>query len=256
MKSQKSEVTGKGSRARGQGSNKNSELQTLSPQLLSGELSSKLNEKGFALVMVLLIAVIVLGVTTGLLYMITSETQMSGIDKRYKIAFAAIGETGIVSQLISARELAAIDLNLTTGINFQVSTALAACTINTTAALPDGTACNTLDTYTGLDAKLNLPSACWLSCDSTLPINPSAGIFDFSYDVGGYRTYAKIVDVGRGNTGGIEGLVKTGVVIGGEAGGGGGGSTQKIPYLYTIELEAQAITNPLERAKLSILYQY
>jgi hypothetical protein len=45
--------------------------------------------------------------------------------------------------------------------------------------------------------------------------------------------------------------MKTGVVV-----NAGQEGTKPVSYLYTIELEAQAIINPLERTKLSILYQY
>ncbi|MFZ3064120.1 MAG: pilus assembly PilX N-terminal domain-containing protein [Nitrospirota bacterium] len=211
------------------------------------------NDKGFALVMVLLIAVVVLGVTSALLYMITVETRISGMEKKHMIALAATGEAGIVSQLISARG-PAIDpaLAAATGVNFQVNnTALAACSTNTSATSSDGTACSAIGSYTGLTAKINLPTDCWSGCDNTLTINPLTGVYDFRYDVGAYRTYGKIVDVARGNTGGDSDLMKTGVVV-----NAGQEGNKQISYLYTIELEAQAITNPLERTKLSILYQY
>jgi len=67
-----------------------------------------------------------------------------------------------------------------------------------------------------------------------------------------YRVYAKIVDTVEGNTGGEEGLLGKGVVYAGS----GEISVMKIPYLYTIEVDAENATNPSERAKLSILYQY
>jgi hypothetical protein len=54
-----------------------------------------------------------------------------------------------------------------------------------------------------------------------------------------------------GNSGGDEGLLKGGVVHStGEI------NVASIPFLYTIEVDAQNQTNPAERAKLSILYQY
>lgn len=221
----------------------NSELRTQNSKLF-------LNDKGFALVMVLLIAVVVLGVTSALLYMITVETRISGMEKKHMIALAATGEAGIVSQIISARG-PAIDAALAaaTGVNFQDITPVA-CQTDMSATLSDGTVCSAIGSYTGLTAKINLPTGCWLTCDSTLTINPLTGVYDFSYDVGAYRTYGKIVDVARGNTGGDRDLIKTGVVIAEQ------GQTKPVSYLYTIELEAQAITNPLERMKLSVLYQY
>jgi hypothetical protein len=49
-----------------------------------------------------------------------------------------------------------------------------------------------------------------------------------------------------------KGLGGEGVVVS----GGGIVSVMKMPYLYTMEMQAQAVANPSERAKLSILYQY
>ena len=67
-----------------------------------------------------------------------------------------------------------------------------------------------------------------------------------------YRVYAKIVDTVEGNSGGDEGLVKGGVVLSST----GEVSVLSIPYLYTIELDAENPANPYERAKFSIIYQY
>jgi hypothetical protein len=88
--------------------------------------------------------------------------------------------------------------------------------------------------------------------------NPSTSTtYDLRFDLGTspyptYRVYAKIVDTVEGNSGGDEGLLKGGVVLvnTGEI------AVLSIPYLYTIEVDAENRDNPSERAKLSILYQY
>ena len=67
-----------------------------------------------------------------------------------------------------------------------------------------------------------------------------------------YTVYAKIVDTVEGNSSADVGLGGEGVVTA----GAGIVTVMKMPYLYTIEMDAQAVTNPSERAKLSILYQY
>ena len=59
------------------------------------------NEKGIALVMILILAAISLVIMAGLLYMITSSTQITGMQKRYKTALeAGIGGSEVFSQFI------------------------------------------------------------------------------------------------------------------------------------------------------------
>ena len=68
---------------------------------ISGVLS---NEKGIALVMILILSAIALAIMAGLIYMITAGTQISGMQKRYKTALeAGKGGTDITYQLIAAR---------------------------------------------------------------------------------------------------------------------------------------------------------
>lgn len=220
------------------------------------------NDKGLALVMALLISVIVLSMAAGLIYMVTTGSQLSGVDKRHMIALAATGEQGIVAQLINRRN-GSLEAALDAAVNYAPSPI--ACNNVGGVTLPDLTTCTDLGNYTGLEAKIKLPTACWsASCDTSLTIDPTnSNTYDFSYDVAGYRTYGKIVDTTLGNTtsGGGSGtgsrgsrdLVVTGVVLN-DPGQSGGSPT--IPYLYTIELHAQSINNPTEKLKLSILYQY
>jgi hypothetical protein len=66
-----------------------------------------------------------------------------------------------------------------------------------------------------------------------------------------YTVFSKIVDTVEGNSGGDEGLLKGGVVS-----SSGEIKVMSIPYLYTIEVDAENAANPSERSKYSILYQY
>ncbi len=191
-----------------------------------------LNEKGVALVMVLIISAIALAMMAGLLYMITSGTQISGLERKYKIAReAGIGGGGIGYEVIDARITTAV--SLATEFNFLT---------NFTVTASD--AC--------LNDKLLLATSSWaVACNKNTTIDPlTATTYDIRFDLGGYRVYEKIVDTVLGNTSGGGDLIKEGVVTTQEA------SVQKIPYFYTIEVDTQLITNPSERAKLSILYQY
>lgn len=216
-----------------------------------------LNEKGIALVMVLILAAISLSIMAALIYMLVGGTRTSGIQKRYKTALeAGIGGGEVTYQLVSLRgqatDQASFITNMNTvGLNASVTTP-AGCTTNTVT-------CPTYAVYTGLAAKLNLPTSCWTGCDNSVTINPSLPdpntTYDMRFDLGTtttYRVYAKIVDTVEGNSGGDEGLIKGGVV----SSNSGEVTVQSKPYLYTIEIDAENPNNRDERAKVSVLYQY
>ena len=188
------------------------------------------NEKGIALVMVLILAAIALAIMAGLIYMITAGTQISGMQKRYKTALdAGFGGTDVSYQLISARGDPLIP-----GIPL---------TFNVTSSC--------------LTDKLNKKTADWASaCDKSITVSPPSS-YDMYFDLGTigyptYRVYSKIVDTVEGNSGGDEGLLKSGVV----SANSGEVTVMSIPYLYTLEIDAENVANPAERAKLSVLYQY
>lgn len=191
------------------------------------------NDRGIALAMVLILSVIALAIMVGLIYMITVGTQLSGIQKRYKTALeAGIGGRDVVYQIIALRMDNPANLEQEFNfINLDVTTS-----------------------QTCLTNKLLKSASNWdASCNKSLSINPNdSNTYDMSFDLGGYRVYTKIVDTVEGNSGGDEGLLKTGVVLSNT----GEVQVMSIPYLYTIEIDAQDANNPAERAKLSILYQY
>ncbi|MCX5716926.1 MAG: hypothetical protein NTW44_01185 [Nitrospirae bacterium] len=215
------------------------------------------NEKGIALVMVLILAAISLSIMTALIYMLVGGTKTSGIQKRYKTALeAGIGGSEVTYQLVSLRgesanqqafinKLNAVGLSLNASVTTPVG-----CTRSGAAA------CSTYAAYTGLAAKLNLPTLCWTGCDSSVTITPGTNTtYDMQFDLGTtttYRVYAKIVDTVEGNSGGDEGLTKGGVV----SSNSGEVTVQSKPYLYTIEIDAENPNNSDERAKVSVLYQY
>lgn len=195
------------------------------------------DEKGIALVMVLVLSAIALAIMAGLIYMVTVGTQISGGQKRYKTALeAGLGGIDVVYQFIGARGNPNIP-------NFNFSRAFT-------------NACMT--------AKLNTSTSKWgAACAdyanaTSLTIDPAVSAsYDMTLQLGVapfpiYTAYAKIVDTVEGNSGGDEGLLKGGVVTSGT----GEVTVVSIPYLYTIEIDAQNQDNPAERAKLSILYQY
>ena len=180
------------------------------------------NEKGFAMVFVLVLAAISLAMTLAMLIMVSRGSYVSGQQGRFRTAVEA-GRGGMETmfQLISNR-----------GNNDALYT------------LPNPTAVQT---------KLAGPIATWGGLDNTSTINPAvATSYDMTIDLGAYRVYTKIVDTVDGNSGADEGLLKTAVVNAGS----GEVTVVSVPYLYTIEVLSQSTTNPTERSKLSVLYQY
>ena len=187
------------------------------------------NEKGIALVMILLLAAIALTIIAALIYMVTSGSQISGMEKRYKTALeAGIGGADVTYQLIAARADPAIPLD---GWNLALSA-------------------------TCLADKLNFSTEDWdPTCSNTATVGPSS--YDMTFTLGTspyptYTVYSKIVDTIEGNSGGDEGLLGKGVI----ASGTGEVTVVHRPYLYRIEIDSENAANPAERAKLSILYQY
>ncbi|HLN91989.1 MAG TPA: hypothetical protein VK429_09050 [Patescibacteria group bacterium] len=180
------------------------------------------NEKGFALVFVLILAAIALVMTLGMLFMVSRGSYVSGQQKRYRTAVEA-GRGGVESmlQLVSSRGIAATYM--------------------------------TVDNQAVLNAKLGTPTTEWIGLDNAITINPAVpSTYDMRVDLGTYRVYSKIVDTVRGNSGASEVLLNKGVVSlsPGEV------AVVSIPYLYTIEVLSQSRTNTTERSKFSILYQY
>jgi hypothetical protein len=191
------------------------------------------SDSGIALAMVLILSAIALAVMAALIYMLTAGTQISGMQKRYRTAQeAGIGGADITYQLIAARGNPNISL---TGFSIPAENV-------------GGVNC--------LVDKLTKPKAEWNGVCSTTPgIDPGVqSSYDMIFQLGTdttYSVYSKIVDTVEGNSGGDEGLVKGGVVT-----SSGEIKVISIPYLYTIEVDAENAANRAERAKYSILYQY
>jgi hypothetical protein len=195
---------------------------------------------------------VALMIMTTLIYMITSGTQISGLQKRYKTALEA-GEGGgdIFYQLIATRAETADQAALIGDLN--------AFNLNVTSTTPPE--CTGFDlisgaTYTGLAAKLFTSSTTWTNCNSSLTIDPAtASSYDMKMELGTttkYNVYAKIVATTDGNSGADTGLEDNRAVDGDK----GTVETMPLPYLYAIEVLSENSARVDERAKLSVLYQY
>ena len=185
------------------------------------------NEKGFALVFVLILAVIALILTLAMLSMVSRGSFVSGQMKRFRTAVeASQGGMEAMFQLIS---------------NGGIPMAW-------TLVPP------VIDNPTGVQTKLAGPINTWTTgLDNTITIVPDTpSTYDMRIDLGTYRVYAKVVDTVVGNTGVDLGLLKSGVVSTSSSEVSG----LSVPYLYTIEVLSQSQVNPTERSKLSVLYQY
>ena len=235
------------------------------------------NEMGMALAMVLVFSVICLAVMSALIYMVTSGTRLSGGQKRYYSAVeAAKGGSDILYQVIGAAaagqgasivnpEIISFlndPNNGLTSFNPQVTTP-SSCT-GTSSAM------NASLLYTGLAAKMRTSAtkadgtANWSGCDTSPTIDPNTNTtYDMQFDFTGspfpgfttptYVVYAKIVDTVEGGVLQASSGLRTGCTT--CAGGGGAG----VHYFYTIEIDAENISQPVgnrERAKLSVLFQY
>jgi len=200
------------------------------------EKSGKAGQEGIALVMVLILSAIALAIMAALVYMLTSGTEVSGLQKRYKSASeAGKGGADITYRVIQA----AGDPDIPGLTNFSIP-ALNVGSVNC------------------LDWKLNHPTGEWPSdCSSIVSIDPSqSSSYDITFQLGNFSVYSKIVDTVDGNSsryvGADEGLIKGGVVTADPS----EVPVVSMPYLYTIEVDSENASNPEERAKYSILYQY
>lgn len=186
------------------------------------------NEKGIALIMVLILSGISLAIIAGLIYMITAGTQISGLQKMYRTSLeAGMGGKDAMYEIIRTRG----DLNITI--------------------------CTEVWSATCETDKLTKSTADWnAACNSSFNIIPgTTSTYDMTCTLGvdiQFTAYTKIVDTVKGNSGADMGLIKTGVVISNP----GEVQVMSIPYMYTVEIEAERTNNPAERAKLSVLYQY
>jgi hypothetical protein len=163
--------------------------------------------------------------------MLTASSQVSGIQKRYRTALeAGAGGIDIMFKLIQVRGDATA---LPVLQAFSLPASAAGC----------------------LTAKLNYSTEAWpAGCSKSLSIDPNTpSTYDMYFELGTtntYKVYSKIVTTVEGNSGGDAGLLKTGTVNTGEI------PVVHKPYLYEFEVEAETKTNPQERGKYSILYQY
>ncbi len=221
------------------------------------------NEKGIALVMVLILALISLAIIAALVYLVIQGTKFSGSFKRYETAReAGIGGTELMAALIGNRgELEAMGI---TGIdsNFLKRCSCGEPDVVGDSTFSDGTAL--AGDYICLCTKICDPAYTgatynWGVCTNGTSLNPNDNpdmqltLLSNPLDASSpsYNVSLKIIDTTPGNTD------QSGLLLGGSGVTESDPSaTPKRPFLYRIEVNSQNSAFVLERSRLSVLYAY
>ncbi len=195
------------------------------------------DNKGIALVTSLMLTLISMTIITALFYVMSQSILMSGANKRYKTVLqAAYGTSEIVSKDIIKKifdgysSSSALAEQYPTLAGFSADPCIRSKVNNNTVDWP--AACNN-----SFAANIQPDVTFLLQATSNQP----------------FRVYAKIVDTFKGNTdkSDVPTLREAHNVT--DASGAAG---ETIPNTFRIEVQSERAQNPLERAKLSVLYAY
>jgi len=226
-----------------------------------------LNEKGIALVMVLILAMISLAIVSAMLFMATQGTVISGAQRFYSTA----EEASIGAAELSTLYLSSSGIFTLAGVTFSNR-----CNCNDPMNENDNIDLNVIpNARTCRCDKLCNSKDDWVasaddwSCDENtsvaglqVDLNPKKNP-DFSFTLPGsaFTVYTKIVDTVRGNT--DQGSIVTSGELGGSAvssGAGGVITPPHSPYLYRMEVQAQRSDDdpdyPRELSRISVLYAH
>lgn len=211
------------------------------------------NNKGIALITVLLMSVIALTLTAALLNFLFMGTSKSGAMKHYETASeAADAALDISAQLVSNRGNLSMN-NLALSVNNAITANFAnVCNCNdptlATDNVPNTCLCNKI-----CDSKSNWTANCGAN-QTSLTIDPTnSTTYDTSFVLGSYTAYFKIVDTVQGNSHSSSvNLSGTGTV----SSNSGMVNAESNPFIYRIEVVAQNTNNPSDRSKMTMLYAY
>ncbi len=223
-----------------------------------------MNERGVALVMVLMLSLIGLAIVSALLYLVTQGTTMSGAMRFYRSAEdASVGTAEILTDYFENRGV----------LNIMGAPYASGCNCGDPLNPNDNTDGNAGNTRTCRCDKLCNFTADWMdsgaaSCDDNGGVaglqvdpdprtTPDIGPILFGIAPNQYRVNVKIVDTVQGNSD------VGGIAAPGELGGQGVVSSTSgvvsppaAPYLYRTEILAENTTNPREFSRMSVLYAY
>ena len=219
-----------------------------------------LNEKGIALVMVLILAMISLAIVSAMLFMITQGTVISGAQRFYSTAEeASTGAAELSTLYLSTRgTFNLLSVGITSGcfcddpLNANDNKDLSV-TPNARTCRCDKL-CNAKEDWvvSGTGACDEDTSVAGLQVD----LNPKTSP-DFSFELGKFTLYTKVVDTVRGNSD-MGSITVTGELGGSAVSSGAGGviTPPHTPYLYRMEVQAEATANPRELSRISVLYAH
>ena len=230
-----------------------------------------LNEKGIALVMVLILAMISLAIVSAMLFMATQGTVISGAQKFYGTAEeASTGAAELSTLYLSTRgtfDLAGVGIALgcncgdpliaTDNNDLQAGGTMVPFVQARTCRCDK--LCNAKENWTfGTEAWTcrDDPAVATLSVSLDPTERP-----DFRFDLGNFRLFTKVVDTVRGNTD-LGSIVTSGELGGSAVSSGAGGiiTPPHSPYLYRMEVQAQRSDvdpdNPRELSRISVLYAH
>jgi hypothetical protein len=225
------------------------------------------NEKGLALVMVLVLSLIALTIISTLIFMVTQGTKVSGFYKRYATSLdAGYGGAEIATSLIFNRGNLVIPSNTTffpTGVNYptQCVCAFDADPTDEVYPFPSPDTC--------LCRKLCMPpyrsngtynwglSGTGVACPADSASMDAVASPDMQFRLTGtgtdYQVSAKIVDTTIGVTDLSGELLSCGTPTTGKCETIG----TPAPYLYRIEVNTQSsASSAKEKSRLSVLYAY
>lgn len=209
------------------------------------------NEKGIALVSVLILSLIALSIIATLVYLVIQGTRFSGFFKRYETAReAGTGGAEIMVDLINNRGKLP---DLLTVFPKRCDCGLPE-TIGDNMVINEDNSLSTPSLqYICLCAKLCDATADWPEeCDSSIDATTNPDMLLTLTGIAGesYSVNTKIVDTIPGVTVGGEDLSAEGVVEDRKE------PPPSQPYIYRVEVESQSVTNQAERSRLSVLYGY
>ena len=211
------------------------------------------NEKGIALVSVLILSLIALSIIATLIYLVIQGTRFSGFFKRYETAReAGTGGAEITVDLINNQGMLP---DLLSVFPKKCDCGLDDTPADNSVINDDGSLSTPTGAYICLCAKICDATADWpAGCDSSLDATTNPDLSLSLAGIGGdsYSVNTKIVDTIPGITDmSGEDLGGTGVVASGAA-----PIDVVQPYIYRIEVDSQSTTNQIERSRMSVLYGY
>jgi hypothetical protein len=200
-----------------------------------------LNNKGIALITVLMLTLITLVIILGILTLITNNTKLSGARKTYRnVTEAAYGGADLVMQDIIPRAF-------TNFTNFS------------TVIKSDYSAIEMqLGSSACLRQKLKNDANDWAAC-SGMNNNPKTQP-DMTFKLNGasgqsFTVYSKIIDTTPGVP--YPSAPSGGQLIGGGVAESSSGTTTNLShYVYRIEVAGEQTVNPSEMSNISVLYEY